>query len=715
MFLFCLIWLLLFQPLYAADSLMTQAKRLSEAVAAQIKENKENKAAGRSSQNNYLIRYQSAPPEAFASVMRNNGEYFWKGLDEAAIRKSIEAKKSTLGGTEYYVVVASVFNYANTDFDTDETIDWAQVKKQQASRVNTDSAKNKAFLNSVFEYVKKQVNYQVTSTDFIINYFLTVFSVDKGQYTISYRTYVQYGASLSNLGVGLPTLDKDLIQHAKANKQQWILENINSDAYWVAQYKENKGDLAVMDYSRQLSFEQLQKLKELFAGKSPLVDEKGMQRHTLRCKLFITQQGTPTYASDTLHIGRYQPPQGQVALWIDFAGHQPEVKWLKYGDENTRRSYEEVVRSLQKEPLTFWQELLSSMPRASLSDMCSALYEVMDWMGKGIKYLEIPEYVWNCDKTDLYKEAYSDVFSVVLKPVTIVYDIGLKPMLSDYSATWGNQYERAKFAASVGLWNGLVLTAASIPEGIKLLTAIGKPNPEWNGIRHAVASECKLPDSSMCFSGFLRVVWNGIRDMHDTRKPCVFAHALGNDAFLIISAFVSGGSTLAGSAAGQTIKTFLAVLNKLDVIGLAVGKFTGLGMKVVMQTGGRPVVSFLNKAGQEVFRLVEQNGVKSFYYVKAGVATLVDWSNASGYRWATLNGQPYKVHFGELLNNNLQQARLQIKQYLNDAEGHVIKNAEGDALALVGKEGSEAAEDNTVAVVQRSMSQTELEDLYNVI
>jgi hypothetical protein len=684
-FLFLAAFVLQALSLHAADSLaLAQAKGLSQAVIQQLHTNTTNTKAGHSTRNNYLIQYQTDAPSVYHTVIRNNGQHFWKDVNTDSISAAIRQKSALLGGTGYYVVVASVFNYADTEFDTDAAIDWTQVKSGTDRRLlSTDAEKSQRFLNRLFQYVKNAVNLQVSSQDFVINYFLTVFSVDsEGRYKISYRTFVQYGSQLQSLGVGLPTQDARLLANARYDKTRWIIDNINADAYWVSQYKSHKGDLTVMDYTAKLSPEQLAALKDLFGGKKPLTDERGLNRHTLKSRLFITQQGLANYASDTAFISQYQPPYGQVALWIDFAGNTPQVKRLKFGDDGTRRSYEDIVRSLQKDPRTFWQELLSSMPKASLADVCSALYEVMDWMGKGIAYLHLPGYVWNCNESG-YKPVYAEVFKYNLWPVVQLQNTLLEPLLKTYApAVYQNtNATQLSFAVACGLWNGLVDAVKAIPDGIKLLASIHNSNAshkDWAILHEAIGQK------GGGFGGFCQVVWQGLKELHDPGQPCVLAHAVGSDIFVLLAAYFTAGESLAGATTGNALKTLLVTLDRLEIIGKAISKATGFGMQVVMQ-GGKTILKFASQAGKPVFNVIREGTKTAFQIIDATRNTFkdLDWSLGKQVQIIGVDGKSYAY---TVLTNPLENVSVTIKQIrelVKDGDGQVVKDAEGNGLAVV--------------------------------
>lgn len=716
------------------------ADRISTALRSQIQRNRQNRLTGMSRENNYVIHVGNAAdgahsaddnPPAVQNVFRNGGDAFWQNVDPSGLNNTIVGDSGLLSGTQYYMVIASVFLYGDTAFSSNgNQVNWNQVKADQQLKTTNgsgvsggDDAGFTTYCNQLFSYVQSQTKTPMGTNDYVINYFLTVFTRSHGQYKVSYRTYITVGPAISGFAKGFPALNGQLNNGIVTSKQDWLNNNINSDAAYISLYKKNNGDLSVVDFSNVLQPADLSALKQLFGGTVATTDEFGVNRHTLKCRLFIVRQNDPNATAQAAIYNAYMPAAGEMSMLLQMGSDgisDPIIEGEKFGDNATQTSFNNLLSTLSVSGSNFWSTLTSSFGTGgsyTVADFCSGIYEMMDWLSKGISYLEIPAYVWNCNAPG-YKKIFSQVFQVVMAPVLAIQNALMQPILSQYSPAWGAQLPNAEFACVVGVWNGLVMTIKAIPEGIKLLTAIGTPNKEWNSIKAAVIQSC---GGSMCVSGFLSYVWHGIASQHDPTVPCTFGYAIGNDIFMVLSIYFTGGAAVAAigdNIISKVAITFLETVQKLDVLGMAISKITGLALNVFMDAGGRLVIGFaVHTAGaavqatQDVFEYIADQSNRVIKMLKAGNTALsdLDWTLARTFQLS--DGTTITVLMNPM--SNLQGAITKIRAAMKDADGNLIEDAQGNSLITVADD--QGNEDVAVLKSSAGMTQAQLEALYDQI
>jgi len=235
---------------------------IANSLRQQMLINRQNNSNGTPDKNNYVLSINSEKKEIndpLSKQFKNGGEAFWKGMDETLINQKIIAAKESFGDIGYYVVVASIFKYADVNFDADQQEDWETIKNKQKAKGGTPNSSDdsKTYFSKLIGYVNKELNVPQNGK-YLINYYFTVFTYDAttSQFIISYKSYVAYSSESNLAGKTFPAFNSELINDFKADKSKWINKNIESDAAVIAQINKDNldgtgnGNAYVIDYSK---------------------------------------------------------------------------------------------------------------------------------------------------------------------------------------------------------------------------------------------------------------------------------------------------------------------------------------------------------------------------------------------------------------------------------------------------------------------------------
>lgn len=204
------------------------------------------------------------------------------------------------------------------------------------------------------------------------------------------------------------------------------------------------------------------------------------------------------------------------------------------------------------------------------------LTAILDGLSELLTKAKIPERYYNPDNTD-YNPFPAKIYSYVSLKVIDDELSGLigSPMGDKYTPS------RVDFAFTCGVWNGLVGTAAAIPEGgsflIKMIT-------NENDARTKFATTIS------------KIQWKDVKGMVGeqwdkyTANPCMKAYGAGEVTFVVASCFIGAGEIKGATAVVQTME-------KLDVMGQLLGKTIQIAGKVI-----KPVVSASGKAVKYVLK-----------------------------------------------------------------------------------------------------------------
>ena len=220
--------------------------------------------------------------------------------------------------------------------------------------------------------------------------------------------------------------------------------------------------------------------------------------------------------------------------------------------------------------------------------------------------------------------------------------------------------------------------------------------------------------------GLYRMILHGIAEQFDTSQPCTFSHNMGEYGIIAVTAVFSGGTTGAGNAAAKALQKSLNVLNKLDILGSAIGKGVGVSMQVMMRAGGRYVVTIVSRSVNWVFEIIEREGKQVWVFISSGSKTILEWSDAPAYALALPDGsiRGYRMSFGEMFSDNTR--KLMVKQEITDKAGNAIRSSndskaivavvgDGNQTAVVALRELDEMADKAVKAISSKLNEVELQ------
>lgn len=319
----------------------------------------------------------------------------------------------------------------------------------------------------------------------------------------------------------------------------------------------------VVDYTGRFTTAEIQAMLGKITGTKSSTGIKG--------KVFITDENTATSVLEKVQARYNQPEAKEMVIWlnVDSKTKKFDIK-INAGSglsEWAGKSTKEIeqILSQNKEWIDdFW--LMDFNP----------LTAILDGLAELITKAKIPERYYNPDSTD-YNPFPAKIYSYVsLKVINDeLNSLAGSPMGDKYTSS------RIDFAFVCGVWNGLVGTAAAIPEGgsflIKMITneknartdlAAAVSKIQWKDVKEMVGEQ-----------------WNKY-----TANPCMMSYGAGEVTFVVASCFIGAGEIKGATAVVQT-------LDKLDVMGQLLGKTIKIAGKVI-----KPVVSTSGKAVKYVLK-----------------------------------------------------------------------------------------------------------------
>lgn len=313
----------------------------------------------------------------------------------------------------------------------------------------------------------------------------------------------------------------------------------------------------VVDYTGRFTAEEIQAMVGSIVSTKNSTGIKG--------KIFITDENTAESVLQKVKARCNQPEAKEMVIWlnVDSKTRKFDVK-INVGSglpEYAGKSAKEIEQLL-KDHLAwiddFW--LMKFNP----------LTAILDGLAELLTKAKIPVRYYNPDEAD-YNPFPAKIYSYV----------SLKVMDDELSglagSPIGDKYtpSRVDFAFTCGVWNGLVGTAAAIPEsGSFLIKMITNENEARTNFATMIS----------------KIEWKAVKDMVGeqwdkyTANPCMKAYGAGEVTFVVASCFIGAGEIKGATAVVQTME-------KLDVMGQMIGKFAKL-------TGRYVVRSAVSKAGK---------------------------------------------------------------------------------------------------------------------
>ncbi|WP_123901214.1 fibronectin type III domain-containing protein [Flavobacterium davisii] len=293
----------------------------------------------------------------------------------------------------------------------------------------------------------------------------------------------------------------------------------------------------------------------------------------LVCKIYLTDTKTPEQKKTEIATYVNDLPGKQIALWIDFdAQGKASIKTF-LGKEIKGRDAEETGIYIK-----YLSDVLATLDLPELK--FNPLTALLDGIAGLIEEAKIPERFYNPDHAQ-YNPLPSMVYSIT--SLSIINDEMDKFINSGNTDVVKYSQSRQQFALLCGVWNGFVELVAGVPQGLSLV--VKADEGLMNLITNKDNARAKLKEAFDKFS------WSALGNMIDqewkkaTANPCMVSHLSGKVVFVVASCFIGAGEANIASK-------FLQTVERLDVIGQAMGKFAKLSSPIVKAA--------FNKAGKLV-------------------------------------------------------------------------------------------------------------------
>ncbi|SFZ97117.1 Fibronectin type III domain-containing protein [Chryseobacterium limigenitum] len=313
----------------------------------------------------------------------------------------------------------------------------------------------------------------------------------------------------------------------------------------------------VVDYTGRFTAEEIQAMLGSIISNKNSTGIKG--------KIFITDENTAASVLQKVQARYNQPENKEMVIWLN-VNSQTKKFDIKI---NVGGGLPEYAGKSAKDI-----ELLLKQNSAWIDDFWlmkfNPLTAILDGLSELLTKAKIPERYYNPDTTD-YNPFPAKIYSYVSLKVIDDELSGLvgSPMGEKYTPS------RVDFAFTCGVWNGLVGTAAAIPEGGSfLIKMITNENDARTNFATTI-SKIQWKD----VKGMVGEQWNKY-----TSNPCMVSYGAGEVTFVVASCFIGAGEIKGATAVVQTME-------KLDVMGQMIGKFAKFTGRFLI----KPVVS---KAGK---------------------------------------------------------------------------------------------------------------------
>lgn len=342
----------------------------------------------------------------------------------------------------------------------------------------------------------------------------------------------------------------------------------------------------IHNYSNQ-NFDNASFINELISGNKVVKDPiTGESRHTSKAQLFVTDESSLDEALEQ-QIKNYELANDEYKIWIH---KDKEGLWVLKSSlpENINNIFNEVNSEIASNNLEssinnnfgfndFFNGLKEGVSTVGniLDVITTGLYETFDWLGKGVRKARIPDYVWNCNNTAIYKPEYAKVykyFATIINPVSRLISNKLLPKIADQISDASikqcvldfNEGE-VELAFISGLYNGLIEVVGSVPDILKFVAgaASSKGRDDFSKFLDQL-DKFKREDTqgTLVCEGTWCAIKTGLGDAFDPSKCCQFAELVGEIVLPIVVAVFGDVAALEG-VASTSAKTFLKVIKIL--------------------------------------------------------------------------------------------------------------------------------------------------------
>ena len=350
------------------------------------------------------------------------------------------------------------------------------------------------------------------------------------------------------------------------------------------------------------------------------------ERHNTKAHLIITDSYSSTGQMES--AASYQAVEGEVVIWL----HQNREGLWEYKSNIPEPAQEFFNIPDPEEPSKPWYSMdnllgFLSERAADLDAVATAVYETMDWLGKGVRQAKIPAYVWNCNDPS-YDSRYSEAYYYVTYPLNVVKNVLRDQMLasidqSQMDPAWSKCIEDFRngsvdFAFQAGLYNGLIEVVGSIFDLGKLVSGLAssKGREEFGKFFDQLERFQKEDgQGNIECSGSWCAIKTGFAEQFDPSKCCQFAELIGEIVGPIVISFINPealaavAETTAGRVLLQTIKLF----NWIDKAGDPF-QYLGRGLRYVGNG-----VSYIRSGTGKLLIRIENELIKAKILTESGI------------------------------------------------------------------------------------------------
>lgn len=453
----------------------------------------------------------------------------------------------------------------------------------------------------------------------------------------------------------------------------------------------------VYDYSNIISDKEKNKILSELSG---IKADSG-----IATKIFLTD--TKTLPAKRKEITDYLASlKGlEIALWVDFDANGKATIKTTLGDKIEGNGSAEMNKYLQ-----YLAEVLPKFEGKYVA--FNPLTAMLDGLAGLIGKLKVPDRFYNPDAAD-YNSFPAEVYSYV--SLSIAKDkinavIGNPIYTEKYSAS------RADFAFTCGVWNGFIGVVEALPAGASMIIKI--PGGIFSLIVNEDGARTKFKEK------ISKLSWESIGTMisdewHEaTANPCMVHYTSGEVVFVIASCFIGAGEIKGASAFFQTIE-------KLDVIGQAIGKFAKFAspyVKAGLTRAGKFVIA-------PIIKLEPAISVKLRSYLTQGLNKIIKKSEkqiiinlhaTDGGKFLVDGIEKSPEELGELLSKQLAKEQeivllscndLASAKALSEATGKTVYTTEGSLTIY--KDGVKRAEGTDWYKVEPNGNATKVEPPVN--
>jgi hypothetical protein len=473
----------------------------------------------------------------------------------------------------------------------------------------------------------------------------------------------------------------------------------------------------INDYNIPLTLEDIEGLKELLLGNTPIETSdgfgNGFTRHTMKAFIVISSDDMPgSYDWAKNYQSTFGPEFRKI--WL----HKVGENWTIPADF-TWPANAQTFFGLDP---SYSSSGLLSVLGSGFKSLTKGMYEFLDMVEKGLEYIKIPEYVWNCDKEG-YDETYATIYGYIMAPA----NAPIKAMGNSLSDVLGGEFanqwnsgdvDKYQFAFVCGAWNAVVDVFKTIPAILKWVV---DPVGEFGNFQKMLDNLAKMErlkaDGSQECSGYWCLLYEIKDQFNFFSSPCTALHNSAGIALGVVCAVLTGGAgsgVLASTSAGRAILTIAKILNRVDdltdVLGQSfklVNKITsGVRLRVFDLGPDYPLSKLGTVSDDGMVSLIKKDG-STIDIDEANFNSSKLSTDADGKIYYNDNGQQIELKArkatGFNWNLNFSGIHLKIKNKLDELflEGKVTISPAGNSQAIKYKKNPNDPE-TTVGQVQNN-------------